>query len=55
VLRLFVDIASSALRALSSPPDYMRETFKRAQYRAGCVGLIEEWRPRGASKFILID
>jgi hypothetical protein len=35
--------------------DYMHEAFKRAQYIAIRDGLIEEWRPRGASEFILID
>jgi hypothetical protein len=31
------------------------EVFRRAQYLAVRDGLIEEWRPRGASEFILID
>ena len=31
------------------------ETWKRAQYLAVRDGLIEEWRPRGASEYILID
>jgi hypothetical protein len=35
--------------------DYMHEAFKRAQHLAIRDGLIEEWRPRGASEFILID
>lgn len=35
--------------------DYMHEAFKRAQYLSIRDGLIEEWRPRGASEFILID
>jgi hypothetical protein len=33
----------------------MHEAFKRAQYLSIRDGLIEEWRPRGASEFILID
>jgi len=32
-----------------------RQAFKRAQYLAVRDGLVEEWRPRGASEFILID
>lgn len=35
--------------------DYMHEAFRRAQYLAVRDGLIDEWRPRGASEFILID
>jgi hypothetical protein len=35
--------------------DYMHDAFKRAQQLAIRDGLIEEWRPRGASEFILID
>ena len=35
--------------------DYMHEAWKRAQYLAVRDGLIDEWRPRGASEFILID
>ncbi len=35
--------------------DYMHEAFKRAQYLSIRDGLIEEWKPRGASEFILID
>jgi hypothetical protein len=35
--------------------DYMQETWPRAQYLAVRDGLVEEWRPRGASEFILID
>jgi hypothetical protein len=35
--------------------DFMHEAFRRAQYLAVRDGLIEEWRPRGASEFILID
>ncbi len=35
--------------------DYMHEAFKRAQYLSVRDGLVEEWRPRGASEFILID
>jgi hypothetical protein len=35
--------------------DYMHEALKRAEYLAIRDGLIEEWRPRGASEFILID
>jgi hypothetical protein len=31
------------------------EVFRRAQYLAVRDGLVEEWRPRGASEFILID
>ena len=31
------------------------ELFRRAQYLAVRDGLVEEWRPRGASEFILID
>ena len=31
------------------------ELFRRAQYLAVRDGLIEEWRPRGTSEFILID
>lgn len=35
--------------------EHMHEAWKRAQYLAIRDGLIEEWRPRGASEFILID
>jgi hypothetical protein len=35
--------------------DYMHKAFDRAQHLAIRDGLIEEWRPRGASEFILID
>lgn len=35
--------------------DYMHEAFRRAQYLSVRDGLVEEWRPRGASEFILID
>lgn len=35
--------------------DYMHSAFKRAQYLSIRDGLIEEWKPRGASEFILID
>lgn len=35
--------------------DYMHSAFKRAQYLSIRDGLVEEWRPRGASEFILID
>jgi hypothetical protein len=35
--------------------DYMHSAFKRAQYLSVRDGLIEEWKPRGASEFILID
>ncbi|MDQ3820448.1 MAG: hypothetical protein M3362_22590, partial [Acidobacteriota bacterium] len=35
--------------------DYMHEAYKRAQYLSIRDGLIEEWKPRGASEFILID
>ncbi len=34
---------------------YMHKAFDRAQHLAIRDGLIEEWRPRGASGFILID
>jgi hypothetical protein len=34
--------------------DYMHEAFKRAQYLSVRDGLVDEWRPRGASEFILI-
>jgi hypothetical protein len=34
---------------------WQHETWRRAQYLAIRDGLIEEWRPRGASEFILID
>jgi len=34
---------------------WQHEAFRRAQYLAVRDGLIEEWRPRGASEFILID
>jgi hypothetical protein len=34
---------------------HMLEAFARAQYLSVRDGLIEEWRPRGASEFILID
>ncbi|HEV2862569.1 MAG TPA: hypothetical protein VGX48_16260 [Pyrinomonadaceae bacterium] len=35
--------------------DYMHKAFDRAQHLAIRDGLIEEWKPRGASEFILID
>lgn len=35
--------------------DYMHEAWKRAQYLSIRDGLIEEWKPRGASEFIFID
>jgi len=35
--------------------DYMHKAFNRAQYLSVRDGLVEEWRPRGASEFILID
>ncbi|HEX8282455.1 MAG TPA: hypothetical protein VF588_03835 [Pyrinomonadaceae bacterium] len=35
--------------------DYMHSAFLRAQHLAIRDGLIEEWRPRGASEYILID
>lgn len=35
--------------------DWQREAWRRAQYLAVRDGLIEEWKPRGASEFILID
>jgi len=35
--------------------DYMHGSFERAQYLCIRDGLIEEWKPRGASEFILID
>jgi hypothetical protein len=35
--------------------DHRHEAWSRAQYLAIRDGLIEEWRPRGASEFILID
>ncbi len=35
--------------------DYMHKAFLRAQHLAIRDGLIEEWRPRGASEYILID
>lgn len=35
--------------------DYMHNAFERAQYLSIRDGLIAEWRPRGASEFILID
>jgi len=34
---------------------WQHEAFRRAQYLAVRDGLIEEWKPRGASEFILID
>lgn len=34
---------------------YDNETWRRAQYLAIRDGLIEEWKPRGAGEFILID
>ena len=34
---------------------WQHEAWRRAQYLAVRDGLIEEWRPRGASEFILID
>lgn len=41
-------------RAFESLP-YMNEPWYRAQYLAVRDGLIEEWKPRGASEMILID
>ncbi len=35
--------------------DYMHVAFDRAQHLAIRDGLIEEWKPRGASEYILID
>jgi hypothetical protein len=35
--------------------EYHNETWKRAQYLAVRDGLIDEWKPRGASEFMLID
>lgn len=35
--------------------EHMHDAFARAQYLSVRDGLIEEWRPRGASEFILID
>ena len=35
--------------------DWQHEAYRRAQYLAVRDGLIEEWKPRGASEFILID
>jgi hypothetical protein len=35
--------------------DYMHKAFDRAQHLAIRDGLIEEWKPRGASEYILID
>jgi hypothetical protein len=35
--------------------EWQHEAWRRAQYLAVRDGLIEEWRPRGASEFILID
>ena len=35
--------------------DHMHEAWARAQHLAVRDGLIEEWKPRGASEFILID
>lgn len=35
--------------------EYMHEVWKRAQYLAIRDGLVAEWKPRGASEFILID
>ncbi len=34
---------------------YMHDAWRRAQYLAVRDALIEEWRPRGAMEFILID
>jgi len=34
---------------------WQHEAWRRAQYLAVRDGLIEEWKPRGASEFILID
>jgi hypothetical protein len=34
---------------------WQHETWRRAQYLAVRDGLIEEWRPQGASEYILID
>ena len=34
---------------------WQHEAWRRAQYLAIRDGLIEEWRPRGASEFILMD
>ncbi len=41
-------------RAFESLP-YTRDPWHRAQYLAIRDGLIEEWKPRGASELILID
>jgi len=35
--------------------DWQHDVYRRAQILAIRDGLIEEWRPRGASEFILID
>ena len=35
--------------------DWRHDAFRRAQHLAIRAGLIKEWRPRGASEFILID
>jgi hypothetical protein len=34
---------------------YQHEAWRRAQYLAIRDGLVEEWKPRGASELILID
>jgi hypothetical protein len=34
---------------------WQHEAWRRAQYLAVRDGLVEEWKPRGASEFILID
>lgn len=41
-------------RSFESLP-YMQDPWHRAQYLAVRDGLIEEWKPRGASEIILID
>ncbi len=35
--------------------DIMERAFSRAQYLSVRDGLVEEWKPRGASEYILID
>lgn len=35
--------------------EYSNDAWRRAQYLAVRDGLIEEWKPRGASEFMLID
>jgi len=34
---------------------YMHEAYTRAQYLAVRDGLVDEWKPKGATEFILID